>query len=248
MSLLSSRERERYSRQMMLFGDEGQELLKDATIFIAGAGGLGSPVAMYLAVLGVGTIILADNDAVERTNLNRQILHGERDIGRRKSVSAGERLEALNPDITVKAIDATIDTTTVHSLTDTADGIVDALDNYPTRYLLNRIAVEKDIPLFHGGINGFFGQATTILPGETPCLRCIFPHPPPREVFPVAGVTAGFIGMVQATEVCKYLLCKGELLANRLLLWDGMQARVEEIAVEKDPSCEVCAGRATRKH
>ena len=187
MLLLSSGERERYSRQMMLFGEEGQELLKEATIFIAGAGGLGSPVSMYLAVLGVGTIILADNDTVERTNLNRQILHAERDIGRKKAVSAGETLEGLNPDITVKAIDTTIDAATIRSLTDKADGIVDALDNYPTRYLLNGIAVERGIPLFHGGISGFFGQATTIIPGITPCLRCIFPNPPPREVFPVAG-------------------------------------------------------------
>jgi adenylyltransferase/sulfurtransferase len=247
MSLLSSRERERYSRQMMLFGEDGQELLKEATIFIAGAGGLGSPVSMYLAILGVGTIIIADNDAVERTNLNRQILHAERDIGRRKAVSAGETLEELNPDITIKAIDTTIDATTIRSLTDRADGIVDALDNYPTRYLLNAIAVEKDIPFFHGGISGFFGQATTILPGKTPCLRCIFPNPPPREVSPVTGMTAGFIGMVQATEVCKYLLHRGDLLANRLLLWDGMQARVEEIPVEKDPSCGVCAGKVTRQ-
>ena len=243
-TLLSSRERERYSRQIILFGEEGQERLKKATIFIAGAGGLGSPVSMYLAVLGVGRLILADNDAVERTNLNRQILHGEQDIGRRKAVSAGERLQELNPDITVKAVDATIDATTVHSLAGTADGIVDALDNFPTRYLLNRIAVEKGIPLFHGGISGFFGQATTILPGETPCLRCIFPNPPPVEVFPVAGVTAGFIGTVQATEVCKYLLGHGELLANRLLLWDGMQSRVEELPIERDPSCMVCAEKA----
>ena len=242
--LLSPRERARYSRQMMLFGEEGQELLKEATIFIAGAGGLGSPVSMYLAVLGVGTIILADNDTVERTNLNRQILHADRDIGRKKAVSARETLEGLNPDITVKAIDTTIDAATIRSLTDKADGIVDALDNYPTRYLLNGIAVEKGIPLFHGGISGFFGQATTIIPGITPCLRCIFPNPPPPEVFPVAGVTAGFIGMVQATEVCKYLLCRGDLLANRLLLWDGMQSRVEELPIERDPSCMVCAEKA----
>ena len=245
--MLSTRERERYSRQMMLFGEKGQELLKDATIFIAGAGGLGSPVSIYLAVLGVGTIILVDNDRVDRTNLNRQILHGEQDIGKRKAVSAAERLEELNPDIRVKAIDATIDAKTIQSLTGTADGIVDALDNFPTRYLLNRVAVEREIPLFHGGISGFFGQATTILPGITPCLSCIFPNPPPREVFPVAGVTAGFIGMVQANEVCKYLLGQGDLLANRLLLWDGMQGRVDEIVVERDPSCRVCADKNTRE-
>lgn len=244
--VLSSRERERYSRQMLLFGEEGQELLKKATIFIAGAGGLGSPVSMYLAVLGVGTIMLADNDSVERTNLNRQILHADRDIGRRKAVSAGETLEELNPDITVQTIDATIDAASIRSLTGNADGMVDALDNYPTRYLLNEVAVERGIPLFHGGISGFFGQATTILPGKTPCLRCIFRNPPPREVFPAVGMTAGVIGMIQANEVCKYLLQKGDLLADRLLLWDGLQARVEEVPVERNPACSVCAGKFTR--
>ncbi|HPH34575.1 MAG TPA: HesA/MoeB/ThiF family protein [Methanoregulaceae archaeon] len=230
---------------MMLFGEEGQEHLQDATIFIAGAGGLGSPVSMYLTVLGVGTLIIADNDRVDQTNLNRQILYRDQDIGRRKAAVAGERLQELNPDITVRAVDATIDQNTVSSLTRDADGIVDALDDFPTRYLLNSAALERGIPLFHGGISGFFGQATTILPGKTPCLRCIIPRPPPAEVFPVAGVTAGFIGMIQATEVCKYLLCRGDLLAGRLLLWDGMQGRIEEIPVETDPDCEACAGKYT---
>ncbi|MDD1709590.1 MAG: HesA/MoeB/ThiF family protein [Methanoregulaceae archaeon] len=244
--MLSGRERERYSRQILLFGEEGQEQLREATIFIAGAGGLGSPVSMYLALLGVGTLIIADNDRVELTNLNRQILYREQDIGRRKAAVAKEQLQELNPDITVQALDATIDAASVFSMTENADGIVDALDDYQIRYLLNRVALENQIPLFHGGISGFFGQATTILPGKTPCLKCIVPHPPPREVFPVVGVTAGFIGMIQATEVCKYLLCRGDLLAGRLLLWDGMQGRIEEIPVENDPFCEACAGNATR--
>ena len=238
--MLSPREMERYTRQILLFGEEGQEKLKNATIFIAGAGGLGSPVSLYLAVLGIGTIILVDNDIVERSNLNRQILHFERDIGRKKTQSAEEKLQAINPDITVQVIDATIDESTIRALVGKADGIVDAMDNYATRYLLNEVSQQKDIPLFHGAIRGLFGQATTILPGKTPCFRCIFPKPPPKEVFPVVGLTPGIIGMVQATEVFKYLLGNGELLANRLLLWDGMQSRAEEIAIEKNPSCEVC--------
>jgi molybdopterin/thiamine biosynthesis adenylyltransferase len=245
--MLSERERERYKRQMMLFGDEGQEQLKNAHIFIAGAGGLGSPVSLYLAVAGVGTITIADMDAVDLTNLNRQILHFDRDIGRKKTASAEEKLLEINPDITVHAIDAKIDETNAADLVGKADGIVDAMDNYPTRYLLNDVAIDKEIPLFHGGIRGFYGQATTIIPGISPCLKCIFPKAPPMEVFPVVGVTPGLIGMVQATEVVKYLLGIGELLTGRLFIWDGMLAHAEEICVERNPGCEACGGRVQKK-
>jgi adenylyltransferase/sulfurtransferase len=238
--MLSQNERERYSRQIMLFGEEGQEQLKKATIFIAGAGGLGSPISIYLAAAGVGKIVLVDNDVVERTNLNRQILHYDQDIGRKKTDSALETLQAINPDIVVEVIDTTIDETNVCTLVEGADGIVDALDNFPTRYLLNRIAVEIKIPFFHGAIRGLYGQATTILPGKTGCLQCLFPHPPSKETFPVVGITPGFIGMVQATEVVKYLVGAGELLANRLILWNGEQMVMEEIAFERNPSCEIC--------
>ena len=245
--MLSPRELERYARQVMLFGEEGQERLKAATIFVAGAGGLGSPVSIYLAVAGVGTLILVDNDIVERTNLNRQILHFDRDIGRRKAVSAGEKLREINPDIEVKVIDATIDADSIHRLVGKADGIVDAMDNFPTRYLLNEKAVAENIPFFHGAIRGLCGQVTTILPGKTACLRCIFPDPPPGEVSPVVGTTPGLIAMVQATEVLKYVVGSGELLANRLFLWDGMRACVDEIALEKDPSCNVCGEIGNRE-
>ncbi|MFA5221074.1 MAG: HesA/MoeB/ThiF family protein [Methanoregula sp.] len=239
------RERERYKRQMMFFGDEGQERLKKAHIFIAGAGGLGSPISIYLAVAGIGTITLVDKDTVDQSNLNRQILHNDRDIGRKKTVSAEEKLRAINPDITVNAIDTTIESSNAAKLVGTADGIVDAMDNYPTRYLLNDIALAKNIPLFHGAIRGFYGQATTIIPGKTACLRCIFPNPPPQEVFPVVGVTPGVIGTIQATEVLKYVLGNGELLANRLLIWDGMQAHAEEIAVVRNPACVSCGRKNT---
>jgi len=238
--MLSERERERYKRQMMLFGDEGQELLKKAHIFIAGAGGLGSPVSLYLAVAGIGTITIVDMDDVDQTNLNRQILHYDRDIGKKKTVSAEEKLTAINPDIRVNAIEARIDETSAARLIGNADGIVDAMDNYPTRYLLNDIAIRKKIPLFHGAIRGFYGQATTIIPGTTPCLKCIFPKAPPKEVFPVVGATPGVIGTVQATEVLKYFLKSGDLLTNRLFIWDGLAGRAEEIRTERSPCCPAC--------
>ena len=233
MTMLSQRERDRYKRQILLFGEEGQERLKEAEIFIAGAGGLGSPIAIYLAVAGVGTLTVVDSDVVDQTNLNRQILHYDRDIGKKKTVSAGEKLREINPDVTIRAIDAYIDETNAGDLVGDADGIVDAMDNFPTRYLLNRIALGKGIPFFHGAIRGLYGQATTILPGKTPCLACVFPKAPPKEVFPVVGVTPGLIGMVQATEVLKFLLGSGDLLVNRLFIWDGMHR-----AGERDPRGE----------
>jgi molybdopterin/thiamine biosynthesis adenylyltransferase len=245
--MLSERERERYKRQILLFGEEGQERLKKAEIFIAGAGGIGSPVSIYLAVAGIGTLTVVDSDSVDLTNLNRQILHHDRDIGEKKIASARERLEDINPDITIRAIDAHIHGKNAGNLVGGADGIVDALDNYPARYILNRVALGKGIPLFHGAIRGMYGQATTIIPGKTPCLACIFPKPPPEEVLPVVGVTPGLIGMVQATEVLKYLLGTGNLLAGRLFLWDGMQAQASEICVERNPSCEVCRARGRKR-
>ena len=238
--MLSERERERYKRQMMLFGDEGQERLKKAHIFIAGAGGLGSPVSLYLAVAGIGTITIVDMDVVDQTNLNRQILHTDRDIGKKKTVSSEEKLTAINPDIRINAIDARIDETSAARLVGNADGIVDAMDNYPTRYLLNDVAIRKKIPLFHGAIRGFYGQATTIIPGKTPCLKCIFPKAPPKEVFPVVGATPGVIGTVQATEVIKFLLGSGDLLTNRLFIWDGLAGRAEEIHTERSSCCPAC--------
>jgi molybdopterin/thiamine biosynthesis adenylyltransferase len=245
--MFSEREIERYKRQVMLFGEAGQERLKRANIFIAGAGGLGSPVSIYLAVAGVGTITIVDMDVVDQSNLNRQILHFDRDIGKKKTASAEEKLRQLNPDITINAIDATIEESNAANLIAEADGIVDAMDNYPTRYLLNDVAIAKKIPLFHGGIRGFYGQATTIIPGVTPCLKCIFPKPPPKEVFPVVGVTPGIIGTIQANEVIKYLIGSGGLLTGRLFIWDGMQAHAEEICVERNPACEACSGMTTTK-
>lgn len=241
--MFSAQELERYKRQILLFGEEGQEKLKKANIVIAGAGGLGSPVSIYLAVAGVGTLTVVDRDVVDRSNLNRQILHRDIDIGRKKVESAQEKLEALNPDIRLNVIDTTIDESNCARLVGNADGIVDAMDNYPTRYLLNEVALSKNIPLFHGAIRGFHGQATTIVPGKTACLRCIFPCAPPQEVFPVVGATPGIIGTIQANEVIKYLVGIGDLLENRLLIWDGMTSRAEEISFSKNPACPTCGNR-----
>ncbi|MDD5143476.1 HesA/MoeB/ThiF family protein [Methanoregula sp.] len=242
--MLSERELERYKRQILLFGEEGQERLKASHIFIAGAGGLGSPIAIYLAVAGVGAITIVDMDVVDQSNLNRQILHSDRDIGKKKTVSALEKLREYNADITINAIDTTITEENIRELVGRADGIVDAMDNYPIRYLLNRVALEKKVPFFHGAIRGFYGQATTILPGKTPCLECIFPKAPPKEVFPVVGATPGVIGTVQATEVIKYLTGQGSLLDSRLFIWDGLTSTSEEIAVCRNPSCPACGDQA----
>lgn len=240
--MLTEREKKRYARQILLFGEEAQEKLKQAEVFLAGAGGLGSPVAIYLAVAGIGTIAIADNDTIELTNLNRQILHRDRDCGRKKVASAEENLREINPDIEIRAVDATIGDGNAEELVGNADVIVDAMDNYAARFLLNRAAFRKNIPLVHAAIRGLHGQATTVIPGKTPCLSCIFPHAPPGEVLPVLGATAGVMASIQATEVVKYLTGTGELLAGRLLLWDGRTSRAEEIAVERNPKCPVCGG------
>jgi len=239
-AMLSERELERYRRQTMIFSEAGQEKLKEATVFVAGAGGLGCPIALYLAAAGIGHIRLADRDTVDLSNLNRQVLHWDRDIGRAKVASAGEKIAALNPEIEVETARVVIDASNISDLAGDADVIVDALDNFETRYLLNEIALKRGIPLVHGAISGFFGQATTILPKKTPCLRCIFPKAPPKEVFPVIGTTPGVIGIVQANEVIKYLTGTGALLAGRLLLWDGLAATMETINVERQEKCGAC--------
>ncbi len=242
--MLTERERERYARQILLFGEEGQERLKRARVFIAGAGGLGCPIALYLAVAGVGEIRLVDRDIVDLTNLNRQVLHRERDIGTPKAKSAEAKLREANPDIRVEGLAATIDEANVRDLVGDADLIVDAMDNFPTRYLLNREALRSGIPLLHGAVRGFDGQATTIVPGRTACLECLFPEAPPAEVFPIVGTTPGIIGVIQANEAIKYLLGRGDLLLDRLLLWDGLSTTLETFTVERRPECPACGDGA----
>jgi molybdopterin-synthase adenylyltransferase len=240
--MLTPHERERYDRQIMIgeIGQEGQEKLKSSRVVIAGAGGLGSPIAIYLTAAGIGMIRMIDHDQVTLSNLNRQILHWEEDIGRKKVDSAKTKLRNLNSAVKLEAITETIREENVSQLVDGCDVIVDAMDNLPTRYILNRCAIEKRMPFFHGAVNGFEGRAMTILPGETACLRCMYRGPVPQEKFPVLGVAPAIIGSIQATEVIKYLLGIGKLLTNRLLIYDGLKVTFSEFEVKKNPNCDHC--------
>lgn len=239
--MLDQADEERYERQVRLFGAEGQRRLKRATAVVVGAGGLGSSVSTYLAVAGVGRIVV-DGDVVEMSNLNRQILHGATDIGRPKAISAAETILGLNPEVEVEAVAQFADEENLASLVGEADLVVDTLDNFPSRYMLNRAALKRGVPLFHGAISGFDGQVTTIIPKKTPCLRCIFPRSPPKVTSPAIGATCGVIGSIQAGEAIKYLTGKGELLGGRLLIWDGLRARCDEIPIERNPRCIDCGG------
>jgi len=239
--MLSEQELKRYSRQIMLFGESGQKSLKNARVFIAGAGGLGCPVALYLAVAGVGHLRIADKDTVDLSNLNRQVLHWNPDIGTDKVVSVEEKIRSINPDVEVETFNCTIDGSNVSELIGDSDLIVDAMDNYDTRFLLNRVSQDKFIPLMHGAVRGFDGQATTIIPGKTACLHCLFPSAPPGELFPIVGVTAGIIAMVQANEVIKYLVGSGELLTDRLLIWNGLSSEMEYLNYSKRCDCSICS-------
>lgn len=234
-------ETRRYARQIPLLGIEGQERLKGSGVLVAGAGGLGSASSCYLAAAGVGHIRIADSDAVEISNLNRQILH--RIPGIRKAISAEEALHSLNPTIEVEGVDICISESSIDDLLNEIDIIVDASDSFELRYILNSAALEHSLPLIHGAVSGFDGQVTTVIPGRTACLRCIFPRPPPRDSPPVIGATCGIIGSIQAMEVIKILTGLGEPLANRLLIWDGRCAQMDEISIERNERCPDCGSR-----
>ncbi len=240
--MLTRDELERYDRQMVIrgFGREGQEKLKKAKVFIAGAGGLGSAVSTYLAVAGVGTIRIVDYDIVELSNLNRQILYWQDDIGRNKTDPASEKLKRLNPDIKIEAIKEMIIEANVSDLVADCDLIIDGMDNLPTRQLLNKTALQKNIPFIHGAVYGFEGRAMTVIPGETACLSCVYRAEVPRGRCPAVGATPAIIGCIQATEAIKYILGIGELLKNKLLLYDGLNMNFTELNVKKDPECKLC--------
>lgn len=243
--MLSERELQRYNRQMMIpgWGQEIQEKLKGSTVFIAGAGGLGSPVSMYLAVAGVGQIRICDFDAPEYSNLNRQILHNHTRIGVNKAMSAKLTLEELNPDIQVTAITTKIDEQTVDELVGDAVLILDCMDNFPTRFALNACAIRKKIPMVYGSIWGMEGRLSFIHSPETPCLQCIFPEAPPKEVFPVVGATPGVIGTMQAMEAIKYLSGVAPNLKGQLLVWDGTKMDFRKYKTYRDPGCPACGGK-----
>jgi len=247
--MLTTDELERYDRQIMIegFGEEGQEKLKRAKVFIAGAGGLGSPVSIYLIAAGVGTVRIVDHDKVELSNLNRQVLHWDEDIGKRKVDSVLAKLKQLNQSVKVQTIEEMITEANVLPLVADFDLIVDAMDNLPTRYVLNKAALERNIPFFHGAVYGFEGRAMTIIPGQTACLRCLYGGVVPGEKFPVVGVTPAVIGCIQATEVIKYIVGIGELLTNRLLIYDGLNLKFTELKVKKDPNCEHCRHLASKE-
>jgi adenylyltransferase/sulfurtransferase len=240
--MLAPDEEERYARQILIpeLGVAGQERLRQARVLVAGLGGLGAPVSLYLAAAGVGSLRLVDADTVQLSNLNRQLLYATDDIGRRKAPGAQDRSQRLNPTINIEAVDTTMTVENVADLVRGCDLIVDALDNYPTRYVLNRASVSSRTPLLHGSVHGFDGMVTTLVPGETPCLRCIFPEPPPQATTPVLGATPGVVGCIQAIEAIKCLTGVGEALTGRLLLFDGLGLKFREVRVKRDPQCPEC--------
>jgi len=238
---------DRYSRHVIMddVGPAGQKRLLEGRVLVVGAGGLGSPVIQYLAAAGVGTLGIADDDVVERSNLQRQIVHGDADVGRPKVVSAAETVADLNPDLTVERHEARVDVDTVEDLVAKYDLVVDASDNFRTRYLVNDACVLAEVPVCHGAIYQFEGQVTTFTGGQ-PCYRCLFPEAPPEGTIPdcatagVLGVLPGTVGAIQATEAVKYLLDEGDLLTGRLMIYDAADMTFEEVPLRADPDCPVC--------
>ncbi len=238
----SEEELKRYHRQMLIegWGEKTQSKLKDSTVFVAGAGGLGSPVSIYLAVAGIGHIRICDFDSPDWSNLNRQILHDHTRIGINKAISAKMTIERLNPAVKVTAFTDKIVAENVDELVGDSDIILDCMDNFPTRYLLNECAIRKKIPMVYGSIWGMDGRLSFIQTPGTPCLRCLFPEAPPSEVFPVLGTTPGVIGSLQALEAIKYLSGVGTSLKGRLLVWDGGRVEFKTFKAWKDPACPAC--------
>jgi molybdopterin-synthase adenylyltransferase len=240
--MFKKEEIERYKRQIAIpgFGEAGQSKLKKARILIAGAGGLGSPAALYLAAAGIGSLRIVDCDKVDLSNLNRQLLHSTPDTGRRKVVSAGEKLKVLNPHVDIETVKDRISSDNIDELLTGVDGIVDAMDNLETRYILNKAAVKADIPLFHGAVSGFEGRALTVLPRKSACLMCLYNGATVKTTTPVIGVTPGVIGCIQTTETIKYLTGLGSLLTDRLLIYDGFSMCFSEIKLSRDLKCPHC--------
>lgn len=240
--MLTSDEQSRYDRQIIIpdFGDSGQEKLKRARVVIVGCGGLGSPAAIYLAAAGVGTLRIIDRDKVELSNLNRQVLHWQEDVGRNKVQSAAEKLNQLNKLVKIEPVVETITGENADSFIAGFDVIIDALDNLPTRFIINRAAVKAGIPFIHGAIYGLEGRVMTVIPGKSACLRCLYQGTPPQQKFPVLGTTPGVIGCIQATETIKLITGIGRLLTNRLLLYDGLNMRFTELKVNRKQECEHC--------
>lgn len=253
--ILSEAERRRYSRQVLIpeIGQEGQRRLLDSRVLLIGAGGLGSPAALYLAAAGIGTLGIVDDDVVDASNLQRQVLHTADRVGMPKTESAELTLTALNPDVRVIRHDERLDAANVERLVAEYDVIVDGTDNFETRYLLNDTSVAYRKPVVHGSIYRWDGQVTTFVPFEGPCYRCLYPTQPPEELAPacavagVLGVLPGIIGLLQANETVKLLLGVGETLAGRMLLFDAMTTSFDEIRLWRDPACPACGDRVAQR-
>ncbi len=246
---LSAEQRDRYSRHVLIpeIGIEGQLKLLDAKVLLLGAGGLGSPTALYLAAAGVGTLGIVDDDVVDLSNLQRQVIHSTQRVGIPKVDSAEESIHALNPDVNVVKYQTRIDASNIMEIIDGYDVIVDGVDNFPTRYLLNDATVRLKIPVVSASILGFDGQLSVFKPYDGPCYRCLFREPPPAELAPscgangVLGVLPGTMGLLQATEVVKLILDVGEPAIGRLLLYDALGATLTEVKVHRDPECPICS-------
>ena len=242
MKHLIEEECKRYHRQMILpgWGEDSQECLLNSRVFVAGLGGLGSPVTEYLTAAGVGCLRICDDGTPEISNLNRQILHSDGDIGKPKTESALQTLQRINPHVEVKCFRTRITKETVAELVSDAQLIIDCLDNFQTRYILNEFVVRQGLAMIHAGVTGLAGQITFLKPPHTPCLACIIPEAPPAGVFPIVGATAGVIGCLEALEAIKYLTGVGRLLKNRLLIWDGEAMDFMEVTIQNDPKCRIC--------
>jgi molybdopterin/thiamine biosynthesis adenylyltransferase/rhodanese-related sulfurtransferase len=249
---LNPEQRNRYHRHLLLpeVGEAGQQKLLDSKVLLLGAGGLGSPAALYLAAAGVGTLGIIDMDVVDESNLQRQILHNLDRIGERKVDSAKKTLTALNPDVDVVGYDVRLGADNILEIIDGYDVIVDGTDNFPTRYLVNDASLLKRIPVVHGSIFRFEGQATVFAPYQGPCYRCLFPEPPPAEMAPscaeagVLGVLPGIVGSIQAMEAIKLILGLGDPLIGRLLSYDAMEESFRTFKVPRDPHCPTCGADA----
>lgn len=243
---------QRYSRHIIMpqVGSVGQRKLLDASVLLVGAGGLGSPLGMYLAAAGVGKIGIVDFDSVDITNLHRQLLHGNEDIGRPKVESAEDTIHSINPDVEVVKIPIHMNSENAMEIAKDYDILVDGTDNFPTRYLINDVGVLAGKPVVHGSIFMFEGQITTFLPGQG-CYRCLYPAPPPPGMVPscseagVLGVLPGIIGSIMAVEAIKVILGLGTTLVNRLLMFDALDMDFRKVKIRRDPGCPVCGDNPT---
>ena len=241
--MLTEDEITRYKRQMSIkgWGIETQVKLKQARVFIAGTGGLGSPLLFYLTVAGVGNLTICDFDIIELSNLNRQILHSDTNISMQKVDSAFSTLMDRNRNTSITRIYEKLTRKNAERLIGSVSLIIDCLDNFQTRHVLNEYSVKKGIPMIHAGVSEFQGQITFLDPPKTVCLACFYPHTPKKEPVPIIGATAGVLGSLQAIEAIKYLTGIGENLRNRLLFWDGLEMRFESVVLAKNKTCKVCS-------